>query len=64
MGAIQEAGFQETKVIDEVTFPMELVANDPTIREIKKNLNLPREKATELARSVVSIKVSAVKPAA
>ena len=66
LGAIQEAGFQETKVIDEVTFPTELVANDPTIREVKimKNLNMSREKAKELARSVVSIKVSAVKPAA
>ena len=66
LGAIQEAGFQETKVMDEVTFPTELVAHDPTIREIKimKNLNMSREKARELARSVVSMKVSAVKPAA
>ncbi len=65
LGAIQEAGFQETRVIDEVTFPADLVANDPTIREIKimKNLNMSREKARELAQSVVSIKVSAVKPA-
>ena len=62
--AIQKAGFEETKVIDEVTFPTELMANDPGIREIKimKNLNMSREKARELARSVVSIKVSAVKP--
>lgn len=66
LGAIQEAGFEQTKVIDEATFPTELVANDPTIREIKimKNLNMSREKARELAQSVVSMKVSAVKPAA
>ncbi len=66
LGAIQEAGFQGTKVIDEVTFPAELVANDPTIREIKimKNLNMSQEKARELARSVVSMKVAAVKPTA
>ncbi len=66
LGAIQEAGFQETKIIDEVTFPAELVANDPSIREIKimKNLNMSREEARELARSVVSMKVSAVKPPA
>jgi SAM-dependent methyltransferase len=61
--AIQAAGFQEIKVIEEVTFPTELLANDPTAREIVKNLNLPREKAKDLARSVVSMKVSAVKPA-
>ena len=60
LGAIQEAGFQETKIIDEVTFPAELVANDPSIREIKimKNLNMSREEARELARSVVSMKAS------
>ena len=62
--AIQAAGFQGIKVIEEVTFPTELLANDPTAREIVKNLNLPREKAKDLARSVVSMKVSAVKPAA
>jgi len=62
--AIQAAGFQGIRVIEEVTFPTELLANDPTAREIVKNLDLPREKARDLARSVVSIKVSAVKPAA
>ena len=62
--AIQAAGFQGIKVIEEVTFPTELLANDPTAREIVKNLNLPREKVKDLARSVVSMKVSAVKPAA
>jgi SAM-dependent methyltransferase len=62
--AIQAAGFQGIKVIEEVTFPTELLANDPTAREIVNNLNLPREKAKDLARSVVSMKVSAVKPAA
>ena len=61
--AIHAAGFQGIRVIEEVTFPTELLANDPTAREILKNLNLPRERAKDLARSVVSIKVSAVKPA-
>ena len=62
--AIQAAGFREIRIIEEVTFPTELLANDPTAREIVNNLNLPREKAKDLARSVVSMKVSAVKPAA
>jgi arsenite methyltransferase len=61
--AIHAAGFQGIRVIEEVPFPTELLANDPTAREIVKNLNLPRERAKDLARSVVSIKVSAVKPA-
>ena len=60
--AIQAAGFEETKVLSEATFPTDLLANDPTAREVSKNLNLSREKAKDLASSVVSIKVSAIKP--
>ncbi len=60
--AIQAAGFQETKVVDEAAFSMEAVANAPTAREIFKNLNLPLEKAKGLAGSVSSIEISAVKP--
>jgi arsenite methyltransferase len=61
--AIRGAGFEDTKVVDEAAFPTDFLANDPTAGEIAKNLRLPREKAEDLARSVVSIKVSAVKPA-
>lgn len=60
--AIQAAGFKEVKVLGEATFPTEFLANDPTAREVAKNLKLSREKATDLASSVVSIKVFAVKP--
>ncbi len=60
--AIQAAGFEETKVLSEATFPTELLANDPTAREVAKNLKLSRERAKDLASSVVSIKVSATKP--
>jgi ubiquinone/menaquinone biosynthesis C-methylase UbiE len=61
--AIQAAGFEEAKVLGEAAFSVELLANDPTAREIAKNLKLSPEKAEDLARSVVSIKVSATKPA-
>lgn len=60
--AIQAAGFKETKVLGEATFPTEFLANDPTAREVAKNLKLSREKAKDLASAVVSIKVSAIKP--
>jgi len=63
LGAIQAAGFQETKIIDETTTPAELLANDPSAREIVKNLNFSPENTKDLARSVISMKVSAVKPA-
>jgi SAM-dependent methyltransferase len=60
---IQAAGFGETKVAGEAAFPTELLANDPVASEVVKNLKLSREKAEDLANSVVSIKVSAIKPA-
>jgi len=59
---IQEAGFKETKVQGEAAFPTEFLVNDPTVREVAKNLKLSRKKAEDLASSVVSIKVSAIKP--
>jgi arsenite methyltransferase len=60
---IRAAGFEETKVLGEDAFSVELLANDPTAMEIVKNLNLSPERARNLASSVVSIKVSAIKPA-
>ncbi len=60
---IREAGFTETKVQGEAAFSTELLVNDPIAREVAKNLSLSRERAEDLARSVVSIKVSAIKPA-
>jgi len=62
--AIQAAGFEETEVLDETVFPSQFLANDPTVKEIVENLRLTREEADDLASSVVSIKVSAVKPRA
>jgi len=61
--AVQAAGFEETNVLGEAAFSMELLASDPVAREIAKNLNLSAERAEDLASSVVSIKVSATKPA-
>jgi ubiquinone/menaquinone biosynthesis C-methylase UbiE len=61
--SIRAAGFGETKVLGEAAFSVELLANDPTAVEIAKNLKLSPERAKELASSVVSIKVSAIKPA-
>jgi len=61
--AIQAAGFDEAEVLDETVFPSQFLANDPTVKELVESLRLTREQADDLASSVVSIKVSAVKPA-
>jgi hypothetical protein len=59
---IKSAGFQDVRVIDETLFPVEIMANDPTAKEIIDNLGIALDEVKNLASSVVSIKVSAVKP--
>ena len=59
---IKAAGFQDVQVIDETAFPIELIANDPTAKGIMDNLGIGLNEARGVASSVVSIKVSAIKP--
>ncbi len=60
--AIKAAGFQEVSIIDETSFPIECMANDPTAKTIIKNLKIPPEEIKEVAGSVTSIKVYGIKP--
>ena len=62
LGAMQAAGFQEVRIIDETSLPIDCMANNPTVKPIIKNLNLSPDKTEEIAGSVASIKVHAVKP--
>jgi len=59
---IEAAGFQDTKVVDETHFPVEFMANDPTAKAIIDKLRLSSEKVKEIANSVASVKVYAIKP--
>jgi arsenite methyltransferase len=60
--AIKAAGFRKVKVIEETSFPVDYIANDPTAVAILKDSNLSLDKVKETLGSVLSIKVSAVKP--
>ncbi len=60
--AVKEAGFQDVEVIDETSFPVESIANDPTSKDLIEKFNFPVEKVEKVVNSVQSIKVSAVKP--
>jgi len=59
---IKAAGFQEVRIIDETSFPIECMANDPTAKAIIENLRIPPETVKEVASSVISIKAYGVKP--
>ena len=59
---IEAAGFRDTKVVDETHFPVEFMADDPTAKAIIDRLRVSSEKAKEIANSVASVKVYAIKP--
>jgi arsenite methyltransferase len=60
--AVREAGFQDVKIMGETAFPAELILSDPTAKEIIKRLEMDSESAGQVAGSVMSIKVSGIKP--
>ena len=60
--AIKAAGFQEVSIIDEMSFPIECIANDPTAKVIIENLEISSERIKEVASSVISINAYGVKP--
>jgi arsenite methyltransferase len=60
--AIKDAGFQNVKIIDETSFPIECLANDPTAKAFIENLKVPPEKVKEIVSPVISIKVYGIKP--
>jgi len=60
---IKEAGLGKIKIISQAHFPVEDMANDITAKAVVNKLKVSPEKIKEVANSVVSIKISAVKPA-
>jgi len=59
---IKEVGFQEIKIIQETTFPIDLILNIPNVNEFLEKFNLSPEKVKGMASTVVSLKVQANKP--
>jgi arsenite methyltransferase len=61
LDSIQAAGFKDVKVVDETVFPIDSMANDPTVRAIIKEADITPIQIKKIANSVVSVKVSGVK---
>jgi SAM-dependent methyltransferase len=59
---IKIAGFQDVKIIEKTTFPIEYMINDPNAKAVIKNTKIPIKKVKEIASSVASIKVYGIKP--
>lgn len=63
LGIIRKAGFRSVKVIGEKAFPPELVLDGSPAPRVGKQLNLAPEELMEHISSVLSLNVSAAKPA-
>ena len=59
---IKAAGFEDVKIVDETSFPMEFITNDPTAKEVIQNSKIQPENVREVASSIMSIKVFGIKP--
>jgi SAM-dependent methyltransferase len=62
LGAIEAAGFQDVRVSEETGIATDSLDNDPIAASIAESLELTSEKVKDLAGSILSIRVSAVKP--
>jgi ubiquinone/menaquinone biosynthesis C-methylase UbiE len=59
--AIQKAGFEQVKVLDEKTYPIEYIISESSLKEAIKMSEMSKEELKAISDTVVSIKVSAVK---
>jgi SAM-dependent methyltransferase len=59
---MEDAGFEDVRIIGESSFPVVSMANDPTAKALIEDLKIPQEEVEEVANSVLSIKVCGVKP--
>ena len=62
LDTITEAGFQEVQVLDEAIFPIDCMANDPTVKAVINKMDLLADEIKDTANSVASIKVRGIKP--
>ena len=60
--AIRIAGFEDIGIVDEEVFPSEFILNDPTAQVVVESAGIKSEMARDIAKSIISVKVSAIKP--
>ncbi len=54
---IENAGFRDVQVLDETSFPVEFLSNDPVGKGIIEKFNMPIEALKEIGESIISIRV-------
>jgi arsenite methyltransferase len=61
LDTVSQAGFQDVKVVDETSFPVELMLNDSEAQALIKKTKITPEKLKEIQTRVVNIKVKGTK---
>ncbi len=61
LNAIRKAGFEEVKVVDEKTYPLEYIISEDAFKGALDKLDITQDELKETANSVVSVKVAATK---
>lgn len=61
LGCIEAAGFQDIKVIDESSFSIDCMTNDPKANAIIEDSQISSEEIERLSESIVSVKVAGFK---
>lgn len=62
LAAVKSAGFVDISIIGETIVPVASILSDPTAQAIIERTAIPPEMTREVANSVISTKVSAIKP--
>ena len=58
---IENAGFKEVKIVDETIFPIDPTSNTPSAKAIFQNPELRMEDVENFEKSILSVKVNAIK---
>jgi SAM-dependent methyltransferase len=59
---IKRTGFEEVKIIDEKTFPIKYMSNDPTAKAVIEETGISSRDIEEIGDTVASVKVFGLKP--
>ena len=61
MGHIRNSGFKQVSIIDETIFPLDNVNNSEAFSDMAGSLNIDVKDLEDVQKSILSIKVSAIK---
>ncbi|MEN6342942.1 MAG: arsenite methyltransferase [Methanospirillum sp.] len=62
LALIRRAGFGEVEVVEEASFPLSCMANDPTAQALLGNLSLTADELRATESAISSVRVRAVRP--